>query len=141
MNSVETRQTKLKWSMLDLKIEKVGFTKKIKRKVGFYFRAFLVYATVPTAAATNAAATMAAITDETSSTFGVGVTDADGSVTVLLVGIQIASIAIPLDLGVSESELVVYREAPFESCVTQHKNLKSPLVPDDCVMVEAVPMV
>ncbi len=97
--------------------------KKIKReKEGFYFLVFLVYAYDPTAVATNTAAKMATIADENSFMVGVGDGDTDGSVTELLVGTQMASMAAPLEVGVYVSELEVYSlvEVP---CTTQHKNL------------------
>jgi hypothetical protein len=76
------------------------FYKKNKKKVGFYFRDFLVIATVPIAAAANAKTMTATIAVEYSDTLGVGVADADGSVIPLLVGTQSASAAAPLDVGV-----------------------------------------
>ncbi len=115
------------------------FFKNKKRKEGFYFLALLVYAYVPNAVATNTAATMATIADENSAILvGVGVGDIDGSVTELVVGIQMASMAAPLEVGVYVSELEVYTLFE-EHCTTQHRNLKS--VPAVCVMVVEWPIV
>ena len=81
----------------------IFFFKKIKKeKEGFYFLALLVYAYVPTAtrARANTAAVMTAVADENSF---IGV----GSVTVVLLGTQMASMAAPLEVGVYTSELEV----------------------------------
>jgi len=59
-----------------------------------------VKAYVPNALATNAKANTATIADENSDTLGVGVADVLESVIPLPVGIQRASIAAPLEMGV-----------------------------------------
>jgi len=64
--------------------------------LGFYFLAFLVKAYVPNALATKAKANSATIAEENSDTLVVDV----GNAIALLVGIQSASIAAPLDMGV-----------------------------------------
>jgi hypothetical protein len=81
------------------------------------------------------AKTMASVAAvEISFIFGVGV----GSVTLLLVGTQMASMAAPLEVGVYVSELEVY-SLFVEHCTTQHRNVKP--VPGVCVMVVEWPIV